>query len=62
MGGFRGFRIPKISATAGIALLLNKYPSKFLDNQFNRIFNRYGIKSSLTNENYTTIREIINEK
>lgn len=48
--------------TIRMALLLNKYPNNFIDNQFNRIFTKYNINTHLTHENYTNERnKIINK-
>ncbi|CAM4929548.1 unnamed protein product [Rotaria socialis] len=42
-----------------MALLLNKYPGKFIDNQFNRVLKKCNITQSLTSNNYNTIRKNI---
>jgi len=48
--------------TIRMALLLNKYPNNFIDNQFNRIFTKYNKNTHLTHENYTNERnKIINK-
>ncbi|CAF1513649.1 unnamed protein product [Adineta ricciae] len=38
-------------------LLLNKYPVKFIDQQFNRLLQKFNINEPLTNYNYKTLRE-----
>ncbi|CAF4877221.1 unnamed protein product, partial [Rotaria magnacalcarata] len=40
-----------------MALLMNKYPSKFLDEQFNDILLKLNIDRPLTFNNYTNYRE-----
>ncbi|CAF4348904.1 unnamed protein product, partial [Rotaria magnacalcarata] len=42
-----------------MALLLNKYPGKFIDNQFNRVLKKCNITQLLTSNNYNTIRKNI---
>ncbi|CAF3035017.1 unnamed protein product, partial [Rotaria sp. Silwood2] len=42
-----------------MALLLNKYPGKFIDNQFNRVLKKFNITQPLTNNNYNMIRKNI---
>ncbi|CAF1370555.1 unnamed protein product [Rotaria magnacalcarata] len=42
-----------------MALLLNKYPGNFIDNQFNRVLKKCDITQSLTSNNYNTIRKNI---
>ncbi|CAF4416031.1 unnamed protein product [Rotaria socialis] len=42
-----------------MALLLNKYPGKFIDNQFNRVLKNRNITQSLTSNNYNMIRKNI---
>ncbi|CAF4168237.1 unnamed protein product [Adineta steineri] len=44
-----------------MALLLNQYPIKFIDQQFNRLLEKFNIIQPLTSSNYDTIRlQIIN--
>ncbi|CAF4153085.1 unnamed protein product, partial [Adineta steineri] len=44
-----------------MALLLNQYPIKFIDQQFNRLLEKFNIIQPLTSSNYETIRlQIIN--
>ncbi|CAF1366802.1 unnamed protein product [Adineta steineri] len=44
-----------------MALLLNQYPIKFIDQQFNRLLEKFNILQPLTSNNYDTIRlQIIN--
>ncbi|CAF3764840.1 unnamed protein product [Adineta steineri] len=44
-----------------MALLLNQYPIKFIDQQFNRVLEKFNIIQPLTSSNYDTIRlQIIN--
>lgn len=40
-----------------MALLLNKYPPKFIDNQFNRMLRKFGNDQILTIRNYHTFRQ-----
>lgn len=40
-----------------MALLLNKYPDKFIEQQFRRIFNKLGTTEALCSENYDTFRQ-----
>ncbi|CAF2049280.1 unnamed protein product [Rotaria magnacalcarata] len=42
-----------------MALLLNKYPGNFIDNQFNRVLKKCNITQSLTSNNCNTIRKNI---
>ncbi|CAF4858579.1 unnamed protein product [Rotaria socialis] len=42
-----------------MALLLNKYPGKFIDSQFNRVLKKCNIIQSLNSNNYNTIRKNI---
>ncbi|CAF1311984.1 unnamed protein product [Rotaria magnacalcarata] len=42
-----------------MALLLNKYPGNFIDNQFNRVLKKCNITQSLNSNNYNTIRKNI---
>ncbi|CAF4595994.1 unnamed protein product [Rotaria socialis] len=42
-----------------MALLLNKYPGKFIDSQFNRVLKKCNITQSLNSNNYNTIRKNI---
>lgn len=42
-----------------LALLINKYPSRFIDGQFNRLFNKFNINAILTEHNYNQYRQII---
>ena len=44
-----------------MALILNKYPSKLIDQQFNKVFSKFNINESLSTYNYDKIRiKIIN--
>jgi len=40
-----------------MALLLNKYPGEFIDNQFNRVLRKHDINQILTLNNYKALRE-----
>ena len=40
-----------------MALLLNQYPSKIIDQQFNRVFQKFGIRELLNLNNYNGIRQ-----
>ncbi len=40
-----------------MALLINKYPGRFIDDQFNRLLHQLDIKDILTNKNYNGYRE-----
>ncbi|CAF4166889.1 unnamed protein product [Rotaria magnacalcarata] len=42
-----------------MALLLNKYPGEFLEKQFNHVFQKYDINQSISNKNYSALREKI---
>ena len=42
-----------------IALLVNKYPASFIDDQFDRLLYKFGIKEILTIHNYGQYRGII---
>jgi hypothetical protein len=42
-----------------MALLLNQYPIKFIDQQFNRVFYKFDIHQPLTSTNYDDIRQKI---
>ncbi|CAF4074483.1 unnamed protein product [Adineta steineri] len=39
-----------------MALLLNQYPIKFIDQQFNRVLEKFNVLQPLTSTNYNTIR------
>lgn len=41
-----------------MALLLNKYPQKFIDVQFNQLLNKFNIKEALTSINYDRYRQM----
>ena len=43
--------------TIRMALLLNKYPTKFIDKQFNNLLHKYGVNELLTTYNYVLHRE-----
>ena len=43
--------------TIRMALLLNKYPSQFIDTQFNGLLQKFGISELLTTNNYATYRQ-----
>ena len=44
-----------------MALLLNKYPNKLIDQQFNKVLSKFNINKSLSTYNYDTIRtKIVN--
>jgi hypothetical protein len=40
-----------------MALLLNKYPCKFIDQQFGRLLSKFNINKLLTKDNYNTLRQ-----
>lgn len=42
-----------------MALLVNKYPSKFIDDQFNRLLHKFDIKEILTDYNFNYYRQIV---
>ena len=42
-----------------MALLLNKYPNKIIDEQFNNVFSKFGINEPLTLINYNRSRQKI---
>ena len=42
-----------------MALLLNKYPSDFIDRQFSRVFQKFNINEPLTGNNYDVTRDKI---
>ena len=44
-----------------MALLLNKYPNKLIDQQFQLLFNKYGNTTELTANGYSTVRRTILE-
>ena len=39
-----------------MALLLNKYPNKLIDQQFNKVFSKFNFNESLSTYNYDKIR------
>ncbi|CAF4658921.1 unnamed protein product [Rotaria socialis] len=39
-----------------MALLLNKYPGKFIEKQFNHVFQNYNMNQSVSNTNYNVLR------
>ncbi|CAF1199245.1 unnamed protein product [Adineta ricciae] len=42
-----------------LALLLNQYPIKFIDQEFNHVFYKFDIHQPLTSNNYNDIRQLI---
>jgi hypothetical protein len=42
-----------------LALMLNKYPNKFIEEQFNRVFHKFQINEQISIQNYGRIRESI---
>ncbi|CAF4804552.1 unnamed protein product [Rotaria magnacalcarata] len=45
-----------------MALLLNKYPNKIIDEQFNNVLSKFGIDEPLTLTNYNRSRQKFNMK
>lgn len=45
--------------TIRTALLLNKYPSDFIDKQFNLVFEKFNLQFPLRKLNYNTIRQTV---
>ncbi|CAF4278884.1 unnamed protein product, partial [Rotaria sp. Silwood2] len=47
----------KEKSTLRMALILNKYPGKFIDQQFKKVFLKFQINEPLTKNNYNTLRQ-----